>query len=101
VNPTPQDPRKVSTLVMHHLPVIVILSYVLAFPRLARRTPSLHTLMISIVGDWCLPVLDEADVRAFFAEALTADVEAVLSDQTGAVGANATGTGSLAVGPRT
>jgi len=54
-----------------------------------------------MVDDWRLPMLDETDVRAFFAEALTADVEPVLSDQTCAVGADATGTGSLAVGPRT
>jgi hypothetical protein len=33
--------------------------------------------------------LDEANVRAFLAKALAADVEAVLSDQTGAVSADA------------
>ena len=32
--------------------------------------------------------LDEADLVGLLAEALTADVEAVLSDQTGAVGAD-------------
>ena len=32
--------------------------------------------------------LDEADVLALLSEALTADVEAVLADQTGLVGAD-------------
>ena len=35
--------------------------------------------------------LDEADLVGLLAEALTADVEAVLADQTGAVGADTAG----------
>ena len=34
------------------------------------------------------PYLDESDVLRFFSEALTTYVQAVLADQTGAVGAN-------------
>ncbi len=39
---------------------------------------------------WCfVPYLDEANVGSLLTEALTADVEAVLADQTGLVGADA------------
>lgn len=36
-----------------------------------------------------LPYLDESNIGALLSEALTADVEAVLADETGAVGADA------------
>jgi len=45
-------------------------------------------------------VLDEANVLALFPEALTADVQAVLADQTGLVGADAAAAGALAEGAR-
>ena len=44
-----------------------------------------------------LPVLDEANVGGLLTEALTADVEAVLADETGLVGADAAAAGTLAV----
>ena len=47
-----------------------------------------------------LSVLDEANVGALLTEALTADVEAVLTDQTSRVGADAALARALAVGPR-
>jgi hypothetical protein len=47
-----------------------------------------------------LTVLDEANVGALLTEALTADVEAVLADQTSGVGADAALAGALAVSPR-
>jgi hypothetical protein len=47
-----------------------------------------------------LTVLDEANVGALLTEALTADVEAVLADQTSRVGADAALAGALAVSPR-
>jgi len=37
---------------------------------------------------WCKPYLDETDVGALLPEALTADVEAVLADETSRVGAD-------------
>jgi hypothetical protein len=42
-------------------------------------------------------VLDEANVGRLLAEALTADVEAVLADETGLVGADAAAASALAV----
>jgi hypothetical protein len=45
-----------------------------------------------------LTVLDESDVCCLFSEALTADVETVLSDETSLVSADTAGTGALAVG---
>ena len=42
-------------------------------------------------------MLDEANVGGLLTEALTADVEAVLADQTGAVGADAARASALAV----
>lgn len=47
------------------------------------------------VGD--LPVLDETNVGSLLAEALTADVEAVLADQTSLVGADTASARALAV----
>ena len=44
-----------------------------------------------------LSVLDEANVGGLLAEALTADVEAVLANETGFVGADAAAAGTLAV----
>jgi hypothetical protein len=54
--------------------------------------PKLQTLVLNCAS--CafgrnLSVLDEANVLALFPEALTADVQAVLADQTGLVGADA------------
>lgn len=46
-------------------------------------------------------MLDETNVGGLLAEALTADVKAVLADQTSRVGADAALAGALAVGPRT
>jgi hypothetical protein len=45
-----------------------------------------------------LTVLDEANVGALLTEALTADVEAVLADQTSRVGADAAVSTVLAIG---
>ena len=47
-----------------------------------------------------LSVLNEANVGGLLTEALTADVEAVLADETGLVGADTAATGALAVLPR-
>jgi len=47
-----------------------------------------------------LPVLGEANVGALLTEALTADVQAVLADQTSLVGADTAAPGALAVGAR-
>lgn len=48
-----------------------------------------------------LPVLDETDVGGLLAEALTADVESVLADETGLVGADTALPASLSVGAGT
>lgn len=49
-------------------------------------------------GGGCGPHLDEANVRGLLPEALTADVEAVLADQTGAVSADTAAHVSIAAG---
>jgi len=46
-------------------------------------------------------VLDETNVLALFPEALTADVQAILADQTGFVGADAASAGALPEGTGT
>lgn len=70
----------------------------IAHDRFPNVTP--QTAQIPFPGT-NLPVLDEADVVRLLTEALTADVEAVLADQTGLVGADAAAAGALAVGTGT
>jgi len=41
-------------------------------------------------------VLDETNILALLAEALTADVQAILADQTGGMGADSAGAGAFA-----
>jgi len=45
-------------------------------------------------------VLDESDICSFLTEALTADIESILADEAGFVGADPAGAGSFAVGAR-
>jgi len=60
--------------------------------------PTLQVSFLHIVGFVHLPVLDEANVGSLLTETLTADVEAVLADQTGGVCADTAAAGTLAVG---
>ena len=58
-------------------------------PTLAiSRNPPPNAATQSTCEDYC-PYLSESDIRALFPETLTADVEAVLADQTSGVRADA------------
>lgn len=77
-----------SSTQQNFVPVIVYRCCEERTARLVFRS-SLSTLDVQWgIDSGCRPYLDEANVGGLLAEALTADVEAVLADQTGAVSAD-------------
>lgn len=68
--------------------------------RRIREKPSEHDEW-DVSAKWKLAVLNKPYVRSFFSEALSADVEAILANESCAVSADAAASRAFTVGART